>query len=112
MIALNKTNFIQSLADSTLFTRHARDTFVTIFVYVDDLIITRNSKLEICNVKKFILSQIKIKDLGKLKYFLGIEVAGASIGIFLSQRKYTLDLLRDAGLFRVKHVDFPMDQKM
>ena len=38
-----------------------------------------------------------IKDLGKLKYFLGIKIAHSNKGLFLSQIKYTLDLLKEIG---------------
>ena len=40
----------------------------------------------------------EVKDLGRLKYFLGIEVARCGKGIALCQRKYTLDLLYDVGM--------------
>ena len=39
-----------------------------------------------------------MKDLGSLKYFLRIEVSWSSSGIFLSQRKYALDLLQETGM--------------
>ena len=38
-----------------------------------------------------------MKDLGTLKYFLGIEVSCSKHGLFLSQWKYTLDLLNKTG---------------
>ncbi|XP_019056972.1 PREDICTED: uncharacterized protein LOC109116279 [Tarenaya hassleriana] len=43
-----------------------------------------------------------IKDLGELKYFPGIEVSRSDNGLFLSQRKYTLDLLQDTGKIGAK----------
>jgi len=53
-----------------------------------------------------------IKDLGKLKYFLGIEVHCSKNGIFISQRKYILYIFMDTGLIggRVSH--FPMEQHL
>ncbi|KAM1108784.1 hypothetical protein ACFX13_005484 [Malus domestica] len=51
-----------------------------------------------------------MKELGKLKYFLGIEVARSKHGIFLSQRKYVLDLLAETGMLDCKHVDTPIEQ--
>ncbi|RVW54230.1 Retrovirus-related Pol polyprotein from transposon RE1 [Vitis vinifera] len=49
------------------------------------------------------------KDLGKLKYFLGIEIAQSSSGVVLSQRKYVLDILEETGMLDCKPVDTPMD---
>jgi len=46
-----------------------------------------------------------MKNLGALKYFLGIEIARPKNGIFLSQRKYALDLLSEVGLLDYKLVD-------
>jgi hypothetical protein len=47
--------------------------------------------------------------LGKLRYFLGIEVARSRIGINLSQTKYALDLLEEIGLLGSRLVDVPID---
>ena len=46
-----------------------------------------------------------MKNLGGLKYFLGIEVARSKRGIFLSQRKYVLDLLTEVGMLDCKPAD-------
>ena len=48
-------------------------------------------------------------DLGKLKYFLGIEIAQSNSGIVLSQRKYDLDILEETDMLDCKPVDTPMD---
>ena len=52
-------------------------------------------KEEQTNLKERLAKEFEIKDLGVLKYFLGIEVAYSKVGIFLSQRKYMLDLLTE-----------------
>nr|GEZ40023.1 ribonuclease H-like domain-containing protein [Tanacetum cinerariifolium] len=53
-----------------------------------------------------------IKDLGKLKYFLGIEVVDTDKGICLNQRKYVLDLLSEYGMLACKPVDTPLLSKL
>ena len=50
-----------------------------------------------------------MKDLGQLKYFLGIEVARSKHGVLLSKRKYVLDLLTETGMLDCKPVETPME---
>lgn len=57
---------------------------------MDDIILTGNDESELNNVKMFLKSQFLIKDLGELKYFLGIEVLRTEKGICLNQRKYCM----------------------
>ncbi|RVW52982.1 putative mitochondrial protein [Vitis vinifera] len=57
----------------------------------------------------FELVHTDTKDLGKLKYFLEIEIAQSSSGVVLSQRKYALDILEETGMLDCKPIDTPMD---
>ncbi|XP_028753328.1 uncharacterized protein LOC114712935 [Neltuma alba] len=86
--------------------------FVLVLVYVDDLLITGNSEDRIREVKDYLHRQFKIKDLGEIKYFLGIEIARSQKGIILSQRKYVLDLISDAGLSGCRPLSVPMGQNL
>ncbi|KAH9671963.1 protein kinase domain-containing protein [Citrus sinensis] len=72
----------------------------------------RNDAAEVSRIKDFLAQKFYIKALAKLKYFLGIEVARSSRGIFLSQRKYVLDILKDAGLLAGRVSHFPMEQQL
>ena len=106
---LKRVDFIQSNADSSLFIKQKDGVFTAILAYVDDLILTGNNLEAIEDAKQFLNSQFKMKDLGELRYFLGIEVDGSSKGIFLSQRKYTTDLLKEYNLLDCKPLRLPMD---
>ncbi|CAL2227819.1 unnamed protein product [Prunus armeniaca] len=55
------------------------------------------------------LTEFEMKDLGDLKYFLGIEVARSTTGIFLSQRKYVLYLLIETRMLGCKPADTPIE---
>ncbi|XP_071708748.1 uncharacterized protein [Rutidosis leptorrhynchoides] len=79
----------------SLYIKLEKDLFLAILVYVDDIIITGNNESEIKQFKTYLSSKFKIKDLGKLKYFLGIEVLNYKDGVCLNQRKYCLELLQD-----------------
>ncbi|GJZ13349.1 ribonuclease H-like domain-containing protein [Tanacetum coccineum] len=70
---LVENGFIQSKSDYSLFTKSEKGNFVALLVYVDDIIITGNKVDEIEKFKSFLKTKFQIKDLGKLKYFLGIE---------------------------------------
>ncbi|GJR90040.1 ribonuclease H-like domain-containing protein [Tanacetum coccineum] len=86
--------------------------FLALLVYVDDIIITGNSVSEIEKFKVFLKSKFMIKDLGKLKYFLGIEVVDTDKGICLNQRKYVLDLLSEYGMLACKPAKTPLMSKL
>ncbi|GJY87148.1 ribonuclease H-like domain-containing protein [Tanacetum coccineum] len=77
-------------------------------VSVDDIIIAGNSLTEIEKVKQFIKTKFMIKDLGKLKYFLGIEVLDTPKGICLNQRKYCFELIDEFRLLAGKPSNLPM----
>lgn len=107
--ALIENGFTQSKSDYSLFTKVANSVFVALLVYVDDIVITGNCAKEIESCKKFLKSKFSIKDLGKLKYFLGIEVIDTTDGLYLSQRKYCLDLLTEFGLLGCKPSQTPIE---
>jgi len=71
---------------------------------VDDIIFVGTSLVEFQTIKNILDNQFKIKDLGILKYFLGLEVAHSKEGISISQRKYCLDFLDSSGLLGAKPV--------
>lgn len=100
----------QSQGDHTLFIKHSKTGKVTaLLVYVDDIIVTGNDEREKLELKDKLVQEFEIKELGRLKYFLGIEVAYSEKGIFISQQKYVSDLLTDTGKSGCKPAPTPMD---
>ncbi|XP_024199917.1 uncharacterized mitochondrial protein AtMg00810-like [Rosa chinensis] len=109
-VAMQSAGYVQSKADYSLFTRKQGKSFIVLLIYVDDILITGNDSASISALKNFLHSQFRIKDLGNLKYFLGIEVSPSAHGIFISQRKYALEIIKDAGLLGVAPIDTPMER--
>jgi hypothetical protein len=91
---LLQQGYKQSASDHSLFILYNDACFTALLVYVDDVILAGNSITEIERIKTALDAEFKMKDLGKLKYFLGIEVAQSKTGINICQRKYCLDLLK------------------
>ncbi|MFS7948515.1 putative RNA-directed DNA polymerase [Helianthus anomalus] len=110
--ALIGLGFVQSKADYSLFTYKKGVDFVAALIYVDDVVIVGNSPSFIKRTKQELHDKFTIKDLGSLKYFLGIEVARTKEGLVLSQRKYTLDILKDSGQQGCRPSSIPMEQNL
>jgi len=87
--------YIQSKSDYSLFLNKTSTHITALAVYVDDILITGSDPTEIQHVKQHLDTAFGIKDLGKLHYFLGLEVSHTAHGFFLSQQKFTKELLRD-----------------
>ncbi|GJV69522.1 putative RNA-directed DNA polymerase [Tanacetum coccineum] len=102
--------FVQSKYDYSLYLKHTNEVFVALLVYVDDFIITGNSLDEIEKLKAYLKSKFMIKDLGVMKYFLGIEVLDNANGICMTQRKYCLELIHEFGLLAAKPVTTPLPE--
>lgn len=109
-LAMKKYGFHQSNSDHTLFLKRRQGKVTALIFYVDDMIITEDDVEEIARLQRRLASEFEMKSLGGLKYFLGIEVARSNKGIFLSQRKYVLDLLSEVGLLDCKPADTPIIQ--
>ncbi|KAL9249582.1 Retrovirus-related Pol polyprotein from transposon RE1-like protein [Drosera capensis] len=104
--------FSKSSADSSLFVHRRSQGIVILHLYVDDIIITGDDITGIAKVKSHLSKQFHTKDLGTLKYFLGIEIAKQEKSLLRNQRKYCLDLLKESGFLGCKPVDTPMEQNL
>ena len=109
---LKQIGFEQSKADYSLYVMHTDKGSVIVVIYVDDLIVTEDYVNAIGMLKKQLHSKFDMKDLGELRYFLGIEVVRANDGIWLVQRQYALDMLKKFGMTGCKPLDTPLDQNV
>ncbi|KAK2980135.1 hypothetical protein RJ640_022643 [Escallonia rubra] len=78
----------------------------------DDILITGSDATSLEHIKSHLCDQFHTKDLGSFKYFLGIEAARSSSGLYISQLKYTLDILDDCGLIGARFFEFPVEQHL
>lgn len=107
--ALIKAGYAQSSYDHSLFTKKEGMDIAIILVYVDDLLITGSTPTLIEDAKRTLHSHFKMKDLGDLRYFLGIEVMRSKGGILLNQRKYSLKLISEVGLSGARPASTPLE---
>lgn len=104
---LIKHGVTQSKNDYSLFTLGSGSSLVVLLVYVDDIILA-GPRAEHVNAAQNLLQRLfKLKILGDLKYFLGLEIGRSSKGISMSQRKYALSLLEDIGFLACKLASLP-----
>ncbi len=74
--------------DHSVFHLHTNAGYFLLVLYVDDLVITGDDSGGIDRLKQFLQEKFQTKDLGKLWYFLGIEIDRSQKGVNLSQRKW------------------------
>lgn len=107
--ALRTHGFIPSTADTSLFLFQRPSVTMYLLVYVDDIVLVSPSPTAADALVTALGRDFAVKDLGQLHFLLGIEVAHQSRGsLALTQKKYSLDLLRRAGMLKCKPSPTPM----
>jgi len=107
--ALKHYGFRHSLSNYSLFVLQRPRVHIVVLVYVDDLIISGDNHEAIIKCKAYLHNCFHMKDLGILKYFLGVEVVQSSAGIFLCQRKYALEIIAETGLLGAEPSNVPIE---
>lgn len=90
-----------------MFFKYQKGKLTVLAIYVDDIVLTGDDIIEIEHVKQELNSEFQVKDLGELKYLLGMEVVSRS-GIYISRRIYILDLLKETGMQGYRPSDTPI----
>lgn len=108
-LALASRGYSHSLNNHSLFIKRSQSSIVLLSVYVDDIILSGDDLVEISALKGFLDTQFKIKDLGTLNYFLGIEVFHLPFGLLFHQSKFIKDLLLEYHYDAVSSVTCLLD---
>ena len=103
---LSSLGFTKSKADSNLYYKVEDGNPVMLLLYVDDLFVTGMDGL-IIDMKRKLIAEFKMKDLGMMHYFLGMEVWQNVDGISLRQGKYAVEILKRFGMMDCKAMTTP-----
>ena len=88
-----KEGFVSSSSEQTLFIKQKEGKILIVSIYVDDLLFTSDDEELLDEFKHSMKEEFDMTDLGKMRYFLGIEVIQKADGIFICQRKYAAELI-------------------
>lgn len=90
--------FVYSKSDPSLFTYINKNIVLILLLYVDDILLTGNSQTCLDELLVALHGRFAMKDMGKPKYFLGIQIEETVTGLFLHQEAYAADILHQAGM--------------
>jgi hypothetical protein len=77
-------------------------------VYIDDILLMGSNFVMLHHLIQLLSSEFKLRDLGAVHYFLGIEVRSIGMGLMMRQHKYIIDILTRAGMTSCKLVNTPV----
>ncbi|GJS75837.1 retrovirus-related pol polyprotein from transposon TNT 1-94 [Tanacetum coccineum] len=108
---LISNNFSKGSVDPTLFIRREGNELLLVQIYVDDIIFAASTP-ELCDLfAKIMCSKFKMSMMGKISFFLGLQISQSPRGIFINQSKYALESLKKYGYESCDPVDTPMVEK-
>nr|XP_016452318.1 PREDICTED: uncharacterized protein LOC107776883 [Nicotiana tabacum] len=107
--ALCSKGYVHSMLDYSLFYKREGHSVIFVAVYVDDVLLTGTNLEEIKALKTFLRETFKIKDLGRLHYFLGLEILYKHDGVIITQRKFTSDLIKEFEFSHCTSMSSPLD---
>ncbi|XP_019261526.1 PREDICTED: uncharacterized protein LOC109239412 [Nicotiana attenuata] len=111
-LSVDKQNLVCKLNKSLYGLKQASrvgNSVVFVAVYVDDVLLTRTNLEEIKALKTFLHETFKIKDPGRLHYFLGLEILYKHDGAIITQRNFTRDLIQEFECSHCTTMSSPLD---
>ncbi|GKD40552.1 uncharacterized mitochondrial protein-like protein [Tanacetum coccineum] len=109
---LKKMGFLQCVHEKTVYRKVPNEEFIIIAVNVDDLFMIGTSLDCINEFKRRIASQFEMSDLGKLTYYLGIEVSQGKDCVEIKQERYARKILKEAGMEDCNAPLYPMEKDL
>ncbi|GJX62191.1 ribonuclease H-like domain-containing protein [Tanacetum coccineum] len=106
---ITRVGFHQSRCDSSLFIFHQGKDTAYLLLYVDDIVLTTSSSNLLHRIIRSLHQEFAMTGLGSLNYFLGIYVTRDSSGMFLSQKKYAVEILERACMVNCNPSRTPID---
>lgn len=106
---LKELQFVKCAKEPSVYRREANGGLLLLAIYVDDMFVTGTSIDMINEFKKEMSTKFEMSDLGKLSYYLGIEVHQHEEGITLNQKRYALRILEEAGMKNCNPCHIPME---
>nr|GEY03820.1 hypothetical protein [Tanacetum cinerariifolium] len=104
-------DFSKGSVDPTLFIRRNGKDLLLVQIYVDDNIFAASTP-ELCDLfANLMCSKFKMLMMGKISFFLGLQMSQSPNGIFINQSKYALESLKKYGFESCDPVDTPMVEK-
>lgn len=103
--------FVQSKVNTSLFMYNYNDTMVYLLLYVDDMILSASTIHLLWHLIACLQDTFEVKDMGSIRYFLGIAVQRTKDSFFLSESKYAKELLEHAGMANYNVVAMPTDMR-
>jgi hypothetical protein len=94
--------------DPTLFTKTCNGDLFVCQIYVDDIIFGSTNQKSCDEFSRVMMQKFEMSMMGELNYFLGFLVKQLKEGAFISQTKYTQDLLKRFGMKDAKPAKTPM----
>lgn len=100
--------FLCNTGDPSLFVYLKGKDVMFLLLYVDDMVLTGNNQELLKQLLNSLKQQFRMKDMGPLSYFLGIQAQFTPTGLFLNQAKYATDLLQAAGMLDCAPMPTPL----
>lgn len=107
-----ENGFAQNPADHCVYAKESKEEKVFIITWGDDLIIAANNQERLKEVKEILSERFKIKDLGQLKHFLGIDFNQSDGFVKMTQEKYTDKILQRFDMQNCRIRETPCKQKL